>query len=165
MRALLRRRPLGAPLHLSATHFALALAAAGIVLDLVAWFGLGAANTTGANVGAYAMVLSTLVLAVLADLAAIASTLDLDDEARSTGWIYAGLLAANVVLAIANAALRSGSLRDQVVPPAPLFVSLVTFVLLALATFVGGQIAMRELETEFEEELEEPEPIRRRRRR
>ena len=165
VREALSRRPLGTPLHLSAAHFALALGAAGIVLDLVAWLGLGTANTTAVNVGAYALVLFVVVVAVLAALAAVASTLDLDADSRQTGWSYAGLLALATLIAVVNAVLRSGSLRDQVVPPAPLFLSLVMLVLLAIATFLGGQLAMRELEEEFEEELEEPEPIRRRRRR
>ncbi len=167
MKSLLQRRPFGVPLHASAEHFALALAVGGVLLDLVAWLGFGAANTTAVNVGAYALLLATVVVGVIAALAAAGETIDYEDEARQSGWIHTGLLALFVLLAVANAAVRSASLRDQVVPPLPLFLSLVTLVLIAVATVLGGQLAGRELELEVEDRLEEeePTPIHRRRRR
>lgn len=167
MKELLQRRPLGLPLHGTATQFALVFALGGLILDIVAWLGLGAANTTGINVGAYALLVATIIAVSVAVLAAAAEALDLDEEDRQSGWLYAGLLALVVVLTVANAILRSTSLRDQVVPPIPLFLSLATLVVLAFATWLGGQLAVQQMERDIEEELqeEEPTPMRRRRRR
>lgn len=165
MRFLLQTRPLGVPLHLSAAHLVFAFVFASVLLDLVAWLGLGVRDTTGTNAAAYALLVLAVIVTVLAALAALASALDMPDEIRSLGWWYVGALALVVLLEIAGLALRAPLLREQAVPPGPLFVSLVALIIAGAALFFGGQFAARELEEEFEEELEEPEPIRRRRRR
>ncbi len=164
MKSVLQRRPLGVPLHDSATNWALALLFASVLLDLVAWAG-AARDTTGTNVGAYAVLFAALIVTVVAVLAALADTLDLDDEIRRHGWSYTGLLAFVIVLEIADLVLRNATLQDQVVPPVPLFLSAATLLGAAVAAWLGGWIASREMEEELAEELEEPEPIRRRRRR
>ncbi len=164
MKELLQRRPLGVPLHESATNWALALLFASVLLDLVAWAG-GARDTTGANVGAYAVLFAALLVTVFAILAALADVLDLDEEVRRLGWGYLGLLAFLSVLEVVDLVLRQSTLQDQVVPPVPLFLSAATLVGLGLAAWLGGFIAAQEIEDEFQAELAEPEPIRRRRRR
>ena len=152
------------PLHASATHWALALLVASVVLDLVAWGG-AARDTTGTNVGAYAVLLAAFIVGLVAVLAALADTLDLPDDVRRMGWGYAGLLTFIAILEMANLFLRNGSLQDQVVPPVPLFLSIACIIGMFVATWLGGLLATREIEDEIEGELEEPEPLRRRHRR
>jgi uncharacterized membrane protein len=165
MKRLLQRRPLGVPLHESATMLVFAFLIASLLLDLVAWAG-AARDTTGTNVGAYAVLFAALVVTVIAVLAALAETIDFeDDEMRRYSWGYTGLLLVVVVLEIADLFLRQGSLQDQAVPPVPLFVSVACLLGAAFAAWLGGFLASREIEEEVEQELEEPEPIRRRRRR
>ena len=164
MKQLLQRRPLGVPLHESAAVMAFSFLVTSLILDLLAWAG-AARDTTGTNVGAYAILFAALVATVLAVLAALAETLDLEEELRRYSWGYTGLLAVVIVLEIADLFLRQGSLQDQVVPPVPLFVSVACLLGAAFAAWLGGFIASREIEEEVEQELEEPEPIRRRRRR
>lgn len=164
MKQLLQRRPFGVPLHTTVTNWALALIAASVLLDLVAWAG-AARDTTGTNVGAYSVLFAALIVTVVAVLAALADTLDLDDEIRRLGWGYTGLLLVIVALEIAGLVLRNGMLQDQVVPPVPLFLSVAALLAAVIAAWIGGSLAAREIEEELEEELEEPEPIRRRRRR
>jgi uncharacterized membrane protein len=165
MKQWLQRRPLGVPLHESATMMAFTFFVGSILLDLVAWAG-AARDTTGTNVGAYAVLFAALVATVLAALAALAETLDFeDDELRRYSWGYTALLLAVIVLTIGDLFLRQASLQDQVVPPVPLFVSVACLLGGAFAAWLGGFIASREIEEEVEQELEEPEPIRRRRRR
>ena len=137
---------------------------ASVLLDLVAWAG-GARDTTGTNVGAYAVLFAALVVTVIAVLAALAATLDFEEELRRFSWAYAGLLFVVIVLEIVDLFLRQATLQDQVVPPVPLFVSSACLLGAAFAAWLGGFIASREIEEEVEQELEEPEPIRRRRRR
>lgn len=164
MKQLLQRRPLGVPLNESATMMAFAFLIASVLLDLVAWGG-GARDTTGTNVGAYAVLFAALVVTVIAILAALAETLDFDEDLRRYSWGYTGLLFAVIVLEIADLFLRQATLQDQVVPPVPLFLSVACLLGAAFAAWLGGFIASREIEEEVEHELEEPEPIRRRRRR
>ncbi len=164
MKSLLQRRPFGVPLHHTATNWALALLFASVLLDLVAWAG-AARDTTGTNVGAYAILFAALIVTVIAVLAALADTLDLEEEVRRLGLSYTGLLAFIAVLEIAGLVLRNGNLQDQVVPPIPLFLSAAILLSSGVAVWLGGWIATREMEQELEEELAEPEPIRRRRRR
>ena len=165
MKDLLQRRPLGVPLHESATMMAFTFLVASIVLDLLAWNG-AARDTTGTNVGAYAVLFAALVLTVVAILAALAETIDFEDPAlRRYSWGYSGLLLAVIVLEIVDLFLRQATLQDQVVPPVPLFVSIACLLGAGFAAWLGGFIASREIEEEVEQELEEPEPIRRRRRR
>ena len=116
MKRLLQRRPLGVPLHESATVIAFAFLVTSLILDLLAWAG-AARDTTGTNVGAYAILFAALIATVLAVLAALAETLDLEEELRRYSWGYTGLLAVVIVLEIADLFLRQGSLQDQVVPP------------------------------------------------
>jgi uncharacterized membrane protein len=165
MRQLLQRRPLGVPLHESAVMMTFTFLIASVLLDLVAWSG-AARDTTGTNVGAYAVLFAALVTTVLAILAALAETLDFEEEdLRRYSWGYTGLLLVVIVLEIADLVVRQGSLQDQVVPPVPLFVSVACLIGAAFAAWLGGFIASREIEEEVEQELEEPEPLRRRRRR
>lgn len=163
MKQLLQRRPLGVPLHESATNWALALLFASVVLDLVAWAG-AARDTTGTNVGAYAILFAGMIATVFAALAALAETLDLPDDVRRSGWGYVGILLVVIVLSIGDLVLRQGSLQDQVVPPVPLFLSVACVLGAGIAAWLGGFVATREIEEELEQELEEPEPARRRRR-
>lgn len=166
MKALLQIRPLGIPLHSSATHFAFALMASTLFLDALTWFSWGGPrDTNGANIGAYALVIAGLVVTVVAALAALAATLDLPDDVRGMGWLYTGALAAIAVIDVVNAYLRNLTLRDQAPPPIPVFLSLLTFVVLLAAAWLGGQLVEREFEDELAQEEVEPEPIRRRRRR
>jgi uncharacterized membrane protein len=164
MKQLLQRRPLSVPLHSTLANWALALLLASLLLDLVAWAG-GARDTTGANVGAYVVLFTALVVTVLAILAALADTLDLTDEMRRLGWSYTGILFAVLILQAAGLILRNLTLQDQLAPPVPVFLSLAAFLGAVLSAWLGGSIATREIEEELEEELEEPEPLRRRRRR
>jgi uncharacterized membrane protein len=165
LKQLLQRRPLGVPLHQTATTLVFGFLAGSVLLDLMAWAGV-ARDTTGTNAGAYGLLFAALIVAVVATLAALAETLDLEDaELRRYSWRYAGLLLVVIVLVIADLFLRQATLQDQVVPPVPLFLSLACLLGAAFAAWFGGFIASREIEEEFEQELEEPEPIRRRRRR
>ena len=164
MKQLLQRRPFGVPLHDTAVNWAFALLCASLLLDLVAWAG-GARDTTGTNVGAYAVLFAALIVTVVAILAALADTLDLEEEVRRLGFGYTGLLTFLAILETADLALRNGNLQDQVVPPVPLFLAAATTAGMGVAAWLGGWIATREIEGEIEEELAEPEPIRRRRRR
>src|SRR5437588_10653990 len=102
MRQLLRRRPLGVPLHETAAMMAFTFLVGSLLLDLVAWAG-GARDTTGTNVGAYALLFAALVLTVMAILAALAETLEFEDEElRRYSWGYTGLLLVVIVLVIAD---------------------------------------------------------------
>lgn len=165
MKELLQSRPLGIPLHASLTHFALALALAALLLDFVAWLGIGARDTTGATVGTYVLVLAGVVVVVFAALAGLADALDLPDDVRTIGWWYIGALAAVVLVDLVNAFLRGGTLRDQTSTPLQLLLSVAALVVLGLAAWLGGSLVERELEEELAEEEEEPEIVRRRRRR
>lgn len=165
MKALLQSRPLGIPLHATATHLALGFAAAALFLDAVAWLGLGARDTTGANVGAYALVLAAIVAAALAALAGLAVTIDLPDDVRYIGWWYVGALVAVALVDVVNAFLRNGTLRDQTSTPLQVLLSVATLVVVGFAAWLGGTLVERELEEEFAGEEEEPEIVRRRRRR
>lgn len=165
MKTLLQKRPFGMPLYLSAIHFALALSLGSILLDLLAWRGTGLRDTTGINVAAYALLVAALVLTVLAALAALADALDLPDEIRRLGWTSVAILAVGALVLAGDAAFRNQYLQDQIVPPVPLFLSVGAIVVLAVAAWLGGTLATREIEEELEEELEEPTPLRKRRRR
>jgi uncharacterized membrane protein len=164
MKELLQRRPLGVPLHQSVTMLVLGLLLASVLLDLMAWAGV-TRDTTGTNVGAYGVLVAALVAGVLAGLAALAETLDLDEDLRRYSWGYAAILLLVVLLVVADLFVRQPSLQDQAVPPLPLFLSAAALVGTGLAAWLGGFIASRELEEEVEQELEEPEPLRRHRRR
>src|SRR5207249_669722 len=72
MKQLLQRRPLGVPLHESAAVMAFSFLVASLILDLLAWAG-AARDTTGTNVGAYAILFAALIATVLAVLAALAA--------------------------------------------------------------------------------------------
>jgi len=165
VRELLQRRPLGVPIRDTATSWLFALLAASVLLDLVAWFGIGVRDTTGTNVGAYAVLLAGVVVAVVATLSGLAETLDLPDDIRSMGLTYCALFTVISLLLIGNLYLRNGSLRDQIVPPLPLFISLSVLVLVGIGAWLSGLITTRQLEEELEEEAEEPIAIARRRRR
>jgi uncharacterized membrane protein len=163
VKELFQRRPLGVPIHHTMTNWTFALLLGSVVLDLLAWFGLGTRDTTGTNVGAYAVLIAAVVASALAVLAALAAALDLPDDLRGLGRTYTAILLVLTLLQLAGLYLRNATLRDQVVPPMPLFLSLATLLGMAMAAWLGGLIAAREVEDELEEEYEEPEPIRRRR--
>lgn len=164
MKQLLQRRPFGVPLHHTAVNWSLALLFASVLLDLVAWAGVPR-DTTGTNAGAYAVLVAALVMTVLAALAALADALDLHEDVRRLGLAYTGLLTALVALEIVDLVLRNQNLQDQLVPPLALFLSAAILLGLGAAAWLGGFIAAQEIEDELEEELAEPEPIRKRRRR
>lgn len=165
MRELFQRRPLGVPIRDTATNWLFALLAASVLLDLVAWFGIGVRDTTGVNVAAYAVLMAAVVIGVLATLSGLAEALDLSDDIRSLGFMFCGLLAVITLLLIGNLYVRNPSLRDQVVAPLPLFISLSALVLVGIGAWLSGLITTRELEEELEQEVEEPIAIARRRRR
>jgi uncharacterized membrane protein len=153
VREFLQGRRLGFAPRPAFGHLALGIGIAATVLDLMAWFAWGSAETNGFVIGAYWLVVATLVVALVALLTGLAEHADVDDAERALARLDLAAILGAIALYTASALLRAGDLGAAAVAPAALFTAGGgLLVLLADAGLAGNLYAAREWE-ELEEEL------------
>ncbi len=160
MKEFLQGRRLGFALR---SHLAFAAAGLGfgvMLVDLMAWLGLGSRETNGYVIAAQWLCVTTFLVAAVAAIAAVAERWDVLAEERGLARIDILAALAALILYGASAVLRSFELGDAAASPAPLLLAIAGFIVLVVdAGLAANMYSSREWE-----ELED-EPVREHRRR
>ncbi len=129
--------------------------------DLMAWLALGTSDTNGYVIVAQWLAVTTLIVAGVAAIAAVAERWDVVEEERGLARIDILAALGTVILYALSVVLRSFELGDPAPSPAPFLLALAgLIVLLADAGLAANMYSSRE----WEELDEEPREHRGRRR-
>jgi uncharacterized membrane protein len=161
VKELLQGRRLGFALRSHLAFVAVGLGLAIAIVDLMAWFALGARETNGFVIASQWLCVVTMLVAGAAAVAAVAERGDVVDEERGLAQIDA--LAGIVVVALygVSAVLRSVELGAAAPSPAPFLLAMAGFIVLVID---AGLAANMYSSREWEELVEEPVREHRRRR-
>ncbi|HET8569165.1 MAG TPA: hypothetical protein VFM93_09285 [Candidatus Limnocylindria bacterium] len=142
---------------------AIGLALGATLLDLMAWGGWGARQTTGLVAGAYWLTVGTATLCALALLTGLAEMRDAAEE--DSGYVRIDVIAALVATLIfaASAVLRALELSAAAAPPAPFLLSIGGLLLLLVDGVIATALYAGREWAELDEEDVEPQRHRRRR--
>jgi uncharacterized membrane protein len=157
----LQGRRLGFALRSHLAFVAVGLGLAIAIVDLMAWFALGARETNGFVVASQWLCVVTMLIAGAAAIAAVAERGDVVPEERGLAQIDA--LAGIVVVALygVSAVLRSVDLGGAAPSPAPFLLAMAGLIVLIIDS---GLAANMYSSREWEELVEEPVREHRRRR-
>lgn len=161
MKEFLQGRRLGFALRSHLSFIAIGLGLAIAIVDLMAWFALGARETNGFVIASQWLCVATLLIAGVAAIAAVAERGDVAPEERGLAQIDA--LAGIVVVALygVSAVLRSVELGAAAPTPAPFLLTMAGLIVLVIDS---GLAANMYSSREWEELVEEPVRDHRRRR-
>ncbi|MEP6693410.1 MAG: hypothetical protein ABJB39_02060 [Chloroflexota bacterium] len=160
MKEFLEGRRLGFALRSPLAFVAIGLGLAATLVDLMAWFGWGARDTSTFVVAAQWLVVSTFIVIGLAAITAVVEHGDVDHEERSLARIDEAAAIGALVLYGLSAILRSLELGQAAASPAPFLLAIAGLVLLvADAGLAANLYSAREWE------VIEDEPVRERHRR
>ena len=161
MKELLQGRRLGFALRSHLAFVAIGLGLAIAIVDLMAWFALGARDTNGFVIASQWLCVVTMLIAGAAAVAAVSERGDVVDEERGLAQIDA--LAGIVVVALygVSAVLRSVELGAAAPSPAPFLLAMAGLIVLIIDS---GLAANMYSSREWEELVEEPVREHRRRR-
>ena len=161
MKELLQGRRLGFAPRSHLAFVASGLGVAITLIDVMAWLGLGTAETNGYVVVAQWLCVATLVIAGIAAIAAVVERSDVPDEERGLARLDALAGLATVILYGASAFLRSLELGNAAPSPAPFLLAIAGLIVLIVD---AGLAANMYSSREWEELAEEPVREHRRRR-
>ena len=161
MKELLQGRRLGFALRSHLAFVAIGLGLAIAIIDLMAWFALGARETNGFVIASQWLCVVTMLIAGAAAVAAVSERGDVVDEERGLAQIDA--LAGIVVVALygVSAVLRSVELGAAAPTPAPFLLAMAGLIVLIIDS---GLAANMYSSREWEQLVEEPVREHRRRR-
>jgi hypothetical protein len=156
----LQGRRLGFALRSHVAFVAAGVAIAVVILDLMAWFALGARDTNGFVIAAQWLCVVVLLIAGFSAIAAVAERGDVIPEERGLAQIDALAAIAVVLLFGISAVLRSLELGAVAPSPTPFLLSIAGLIVL----LIDSGLAANMYSSREWEELED-EPVREHRRR
>jgi uncharacterized membrane protein YidH (DUF202 family) len=156
----LQGRRLGFALRSHVAFVAAGVAIAVVILDLMAWFALGARDTNGFVIAAQWLCVAVLLIAGFSAVAAVAERGDVLPEERGLAQIDALAAIAVVLLFGISAVLRSLELGAVAPSPTPFLLSIAGLIVL----LIDSGLAANMYSSREWEELED-EPVREHRRR
>ena len=127
IRDLLQGRWLGHPLHAAVTDIPIGLLLGSVILDLIG-------QPTAADI----TLVGTIVFMLLSALAGLADYSETEGTALTRATLHATLMVIALVILLVSALLRSGEPVDRT---APIVLSIVGFLIVTAAAFVGGDVA------------------------
>lgn len=162
MKELLEGRRLGFAPRSHLAFAAIGLGFAATLIDLMAWFGWGARDTSTFVVAAQWLVATTFVVVGITAITAVVEYVDIDREERGLARIDGGAAIGALVLYGISAVLRSGELGAAAPSPAPFLLAIAGLLLLiADAALAANLYSTREWEELEDEPARERHPRRR----
>ena len=162
MKELLEGRRLGFAPRSHLAFAAIGLGFAATLIDLMAWFGWGARDTSTFVVAAQWLVVTTFVVVGITAITAVVEYVDIDREERGLARIDGGAAISALVLYGISAVLRSGELGAAAPSPAPFLLAIAGLLLLiADAALAANLYSTREWEELEDEAVRERHPRRR----
>jgi hypothetical protein len=162
VKELLEGRRLGFAPRSHLAFAAIGLGLAVTLVDLMAWFGLGARDTSTFVVAAQWLCVSTFILVGVAAIAAVVEYGDVNPDERSLARVDEGAAIGALILYGISAVLRSLELGQAAASPAPFLLAIAGLVLLvADAGLAANLYSTREWEVPEDEPVRERHPRRR----
>jgi len=162
VKELLEGRRLGFAPRSHLAFAAIGLGFAATLIDLMAWFGWGARDTSTFVVAAQWLIVTTFIVTGIAAVTAVVEHGDVDPDERGLARIDEGAAIAVLVLYGISAVLRSLELGQAAATPAPFLLAIAGLVLLmADAGLAANLYSTREWEELADEPLHERHPRRR----
>jgi hypothetical protein len=162
VKELLEGRRLGFAPRSHLAFAAIGLGLAVTLIDLMAWFGWGARDTSTFVVAAQWLVVTTFVVVGITAITAVVEYGDVDREERGLARIDEGAAIGALVLYGISAVLRSAELGAAAASPAPFLLAIAGLLLLiADAALAANLYSTREWEELEDEPVRERHPRRR----
>lgn len=162
MKELLEGRRLGFAPRSHLAFVAIGLGCAATLIDLMAWFGWGARDTSTFVVAAQWLVVTTFIVSGIVAVTAVVEFGDIDRGERGLARIDEGAAIAVLVLYGISAVLRSLELGQAAPSPAPFLLAIAGLLLLmADAGLAANLYSTREWEELEDEPVRERHPRRR----
>ena len=162
MKELLEGRRLGFAPRSPLAFVAIGLGIAATLIDLMAWFGWGARDTSAYVIASQWIIVTLVIVVGLAAITAVVEYGDVDHEERSLARIDEAAAIGALVLYGMSAILRSLELGQAAPTPAPFLLAIAGLVLLiADAGLAANLYSAREWEVLEDEPVRERHPRRR----
>ena len=162
MKELLEGRRLGFAPRSHLAFLAIGLGFAATLIDLMAWFGWGARDTSTFVVAAQWLIVTEVIVVGVAAITAVVEYGDVDADERGLARIDEGAAIGALILYGISAVLRSLELGQAAPSPAPFLLAIAGLVLLlADAALAANLYSTREWEELEDEPVRERHPRRR----
>ncbi len=162
MKELLEGRRLGFAPRSHLAFVAIGLGLAATLIDLMAWFGWGARDTSTFVVAAQWLVVTTFIVVGITAITAVVEYGDVDREERGLARIDEAAAIGALVLYGVSALLRSLELGQAAPSPAPFLLAIAGLLLLSAdAALAANLYSTREWEELEDEPVRERHPRRR----
>ena len=162
MKELLEGRRLGFAPRSHLAFVAIGLGFGATLIDLMAWFGWGARDTSTFVVAAQWLVVTTFIVVGITAITAVVEYGDVDHEERGLARIDEGAAIGALVLYGVSALLRSLELGQAAPSPAPFLLAIAGLLLLSAdAALAANLYSTREWEELEDEPVRERHPRRR----
>ena len=162
MKELLEGRRLGFAPRSPLAFVAIGLGSAATLIDLMAWFGWGARDTSAFVVAAQWIVVATFIVVGIAAITSVVEYGDVDREDRGLARVDEAAAIGALLLYGISAVLRSLELGQAAPSPAPFLLAIAGLVLLiAGAGLAANLYSAREWEVLEDEPVRERHPRRR----